>query len=71
MYTNSWVLDDFGKPGLSGTAHQTLSPVVNELWHKNGRITILRDFMHVMVDKVYFNFFEIRFKFIIIQNLKR
>eukprot|EP00118_Oscarella_pearsei_P009768 m.57046 g.57046 ORF g.57046 m.57046 type:complete len:105 (+) comp34680_c0_seq5:3008-3322(+) len=27
---------DFGKPGLSGTLHQEVSPKVEELWHKEG-----------------------------------
>lgn len=33
---NSWVLKDFGKPGLNGTVHQTLSPTLQELWQRNG-----------------------------------
>ncbi|XP_065831101.1 uncharacterized protein [Oscarella lobularis] len=37
MYINptpGWMPGDFGKPGLNDTLHQTVSPVVNELWHK-------------------------------------
>ena len=31
---------DFGKPGLNDTLHQTVSPVVNELWHKTSKNTV-------------------------------
>ncbi|XP_062498804.1 uncharacterized protein LOC134176140 [Corticium candelabrum] len=32
---NSWVLKDFGKPGLNGTLRQTVSPTISEFWHSN------------------------------------